>query len=257
MTLRVAVFAEDRLGMTLARDLCDRAVVRAAGEHGYTWLVDLWEPPETRVTQRAWTGIDGVEPWTTWESAKNLAHTHRVVTHGHPGLKGYGLEALRAARIAARFDPPPDLVVLCRDTDGSASLRRNALDGLALARVELPVILAVAHPESEAWVVAGFFAANRAEEEIVRKLRSEHGFNPTAEPHRLTAGKRTDPHDAKRACEALFPDGTSSERAQRCWREAPLEDLERRGAETGLPEYLDDVTQAVMKLLGAPAWLRS
>ncbi len=116
MTLRVAVFAEDCLGMTLARDLGDRSVAEASLERGHSWVVELWQPPETRATQRSWTSIDGVEPWTTWETAKHLAHARGVMTHGL-GLKGYGLEALRAARVAARFDPPPDLVVLCRDTD--------------------------------------------------------------------------------------------------------------------------------------------
>lgn len=251
MTLRVAVFAEDRLGMALARDLCDRAVLGASLERGSLWVVDLWQPQATRATQRTWTGIDGVAPWTTWEAAKHLAQSRGVVTHGL-GLKGYGLEALRAARVAALFDPPPDLVVLCRDTDGNASLRRNAMEGLALARAGVPVVLAVAHPEAEAWVLAGFVAANREEEAMIQALRAEHGFDPTASPHRLTAGKRADPHDAKRVCEALFPDGTASERAERCWQESPLVELLRRGSETGLPEYIADIASVVLRLLGVP-----
>jgi hypothetical protein len=91
------------------------------------------------------------------------------------------------------------------------------------------------------WVVAGFVPENNAEKSILRELEAEHGFAPTREPHRLTPNRQTDPHDAKRVCYALCPDGTLSRRAARCWLDTPLEDLERRGAKTGLPDYLADV----------------
>jgi hypothetical protein len=119
-------------------------------------------------------------------------------------------------------------------------------EGLRRARVDdLPFALAVAHQESEAWVVAGFVAENNAEKTILRELEAEHGFAPTLEPHRLTPNRQTDPHDAKRVCSSLFPDGTLSPRAARCWLDTPLEDLEQRGAKTGLPDYLADVVRVV------------
>jgi len=36
-----------------------------------------------------------------------------------------------------------------------------------------------------------------------------------------------------------------SPRAARCWLDTPLDDLSRRGAKTGLPDYLADVARVV------------
>jgi hypothetical protein len=246
MTLRVLVFAEDVLGMTLARDLCDRLVV----ERGPDWLSDLWRAPSLRSSQRAFSGIDPAEPWTPWITAMELSQRRRVFAHGL-GLRGYAFVAYKAARLAATLVPAPDVVVFAHDTDGDESQRAQMRQGIERARVGgMPFALAIAHQEAEAWVVAGFVTEHDAEEATLRALQAEHGFAPTAEPHRLTAKRRTDPHDAKRVCDALFPDGTRSPRAERCWLDAPLEDLERRGARTGLPEYLGDVKRAFWPLLG-------
>jgi len=246
MTLRVLVLAEDELGMTLARDLCDRVVV----ERGSDWLVELWSYPALRETQRAWTGISHGESLLKWRSLNALSRERRVVMHVK-GLRGYGIEAGKAARLAATCEPRPDLLVLCRDTDGRESVRQEMQDGLEQARADVPVVLAVAHQECEAWVIAGFFATNGAEKALLDKLQSEHGFDPTLEPHRLTAGKATEPHDAKRVHDALLPAGSSSERARQCWLDTPLLDLGHRGARTGLPDYLREVESVVLPLLGA------
>jgi hypothetical protein len=248
MTLRVLVFAEDVLGATLARDLCDRVVI----ERGPGWLSDLWRAVGLRKSQRAWSGVSPADPWTTWITAKELAPRHRVLTHGL-GMKGYSLVAYRAARLAACLTPAPDVVVLCIDTQGEDAVRAEMLDGLRNARVEaLPFALAVAHQESEAWVVAGFVPEHNAERDLLRGLEAEHGFDPTREPHRLTPNRPTDPHDAKRVCRALFSELPPSPRAERCWSDTSLDALERRGAMTGLPDYLADVARVVLPLLGAP-----
>lgn len=55
-----------------------------------------------------------------------------------------------------------------------------------------------------------------------------------------------------RVRDALLPDGSFSERGRRCWLDTPLEELERRGARTGLPEYLLDVARTVLPLLCGP-----
>lgn len=251
MTLRVLLFAEDVLGATLARDLGDRVVIER-GASGPHWAPDLWRPLDLRASQRAWGGVHPEGLWTTWIAAKDLAQRGGIATHGL-GMRGYALVAYRAARLAATLDPRPDVVVFAIDTQGDAGLRAQMEEGLARARGEnLPVALAIAHQESEAWVVAGFVAENQAEKETLRALEAEHGFAPHREPHRLTPNKQTDPHDAKRVCSALFPDGTTSTRAERCWLDAPLEELERRGSRTGLPEYLADVVRVFWPALGVP-----
>jgi hypothetical protein len=254
MTARVLVFAEDSLGMALARDLCDRVVV----ERDTSWLRDLWGDRAIREGQRIWAGVDLGAPWTTWSEAKELAQRHKLVVPGF-GQRGYEQVAYRTARLAAylavKLQPAPGLVFFCFDTDGDETRADQMRAGVERAKVGgLPVTLAVMHQESEAWVVAGFVPENGAEESTLRQLKSELGFDPTSEPHRLTPKRKTDLRDAKRVCECLIPEGSlsDSDRAQRCWLDTPLEDLERRGAKTGLPEYLAAVKATVLPALGAP-----
>ncbi len=247
MTHRVLVFAEDILGATLARDLADRVVV----ERGPDWLGDLWRDPVLRASQREFSGVDAPDAWTKWVEIPSLTARHRVVTHGL-GLKGYSVVAYRAARLAARLKPLPDAVVFCIDSDGDDSVRAQMLEGLERARVDdVPFLLAVAHQEAEAWVIAGFVPENNAERTMLADLTREHGFDPTSEPHRLTPRRPIDPRDAKRVCGTLVPEGPASLRGERCWLDVPLGDLEQRGKRTGLPEYLSDVAVKVLPLLGS------
>lgn len=144
--------------------------------------------------------------------------------------------------------------VLAIDTQGDDTLREQMRRGISQARAAgIKLALAIAHQESEAWVLAGFVPEHDAERELLLTLAERHGFDPAREPHRLTPNRRTDPHDAKRACASLFPEGTLSPRAERCWLETLLETLERSGSRTGLPEYLADVRHNVMPLLGGRA----
>ena len=247
MTLRVLVVAEDRLGMTLARDLCDRIVVERAPVD----FRSIWEDPDLRETQRVWYGLADSERWTTdcnWSDAK--ARSRRV----HPlGMRGYAVEAYRTVQTAALHEPRPDVLVLCRDTDGNEEVRAQMLDGLARANVpDLPVVLAVAHQESEAWVVAGFVPAHNAEREVVATLKRDLGFDPLEEPHRLTPKGQAEVRDAKRVCRTLLPDGEYGPRGERCWIETSLAELERRGRHTGLPAYLEAIQRLILPLIAGP-----
>lgn len=247
MTLRVVVFGEDILGVTLASDLCDRVVV----ERGPRWLADLWGERTLLEGQRSWTGVAPTEAWTKWTSLRSHDRRHHS-THGL-GMKGYALVAYRAAHIAARLAPVPDVVVFCIDTQGDPGMRRAMQEGVRRADAgELSFAFAVAHQESEAWVVTGFVPENAGEADMLRLETREQGFDPTAAPQRLTPNRSTDPHDAKRVVAALIPEGTLSPRARRCWLDRGLVDLEQRGRETGLPEYLADISDVVLSLL-APA----
>ena len=84
--------------------------------------------------------------------------------------------------------PAPDVVVFAHDTDGDEGQRAQMRQGIERARVEgMPFALAIAHQESEAWVVAGFVAEHKGRRgPCCARSEAEHGFAPTAEPHRLT-----------------------------------------------------------------------
>ncbi len=250
MTLRVLVVAEDVLGATLARDLCDRVVV----ERGPRWLSDLWHDALTRESQRRWGGVDDAERWAGWGDMKRLAGALGLRSHGL-GMKGGAFEAYRTAHAAAMLDPRPDVLVMCRDTDGNDSLRTEMIAGLERARVDdVPIVLAVAHQEAEAWVVTGFVPRHAREREQLERLAHEVGFDPTLEPQRMTPKTRADARDTKRCCDLLLAEGVHSDRGTACWLDTPLNDLTRRGRETGLPEYLADVERVILPVLtGVPA----
>ena len=249
MTLRVLVVAEDQLGVTLARDLCDRVVV----ERGPSWLADLWHDARTRDSQRAWGGFDAADVWTEWAQTKKIADRRGLRTHGL-GMEGYELAAYRAAHLAAMRTPRPDALVLCHDTDNKP-VRAQMIRGIERAHVEdVPMLLAVAHREAEAWVLAGFTPRHAQEREALSSLASEIGFDPTAEPHRVTSTVQNDPRDAKRCCGRLLAEDLYAARATSCWRETPLDELVHRGASTGLPEYLAAVERVLLPVLtGTPA----
>ena len=250
MTLRVLVVAEDVLGMTLARDLSDRVVV----ERGPLWLADLWRDVEMRKLQRRWSGLDDAAGFVTWGGMKDLARSQGLRTHGL-GMSGGAFEAYRAARTAAMLTPRPDVLVMCRDTDRTPDLRVDMLSGVERARVEdIPMLLAVARPESEAWVIAGFEPTASHEREALKALTQTLGFDPAAEPHRMTANTG-DARDSKRCCGELLPRGDArSPRGERCWKDTSLDNLAHRGAFTGLPEYLAEVERVLLpRLSGVPA----
>jgi hypothetical protein len=249
VTLRVLVVAEDVLGMTLARDLCDRVVV----ERGPGWLADLWHDVVTRESQRWWGGLDAAAGFVTWGGMKELAQRQGLRTHGL-GMSGGAFEAYRTAHAAAMLTPRPDVLVMCRDTDRTPNLRTDMLAGLKRARVEdVPMLLAVARPEAEAWVIAGFEPAATHEREALTALTQTLGFDPVAEPHRMTANTG-DARDTKRCCDVLLPRGVHSSRGESCWWNTPLDDLSRRGASAGLPEYLADIERVLLpRLSGEPA----
>jgi hypothetical protein len=75
-------------------------------------------------------------------------------------------------------------------------------------------------------------------------------LDPVTHPERLTANRVTDKHDAKRACVALAgPPGDTYEAWEPCWRDTPLEMLDRNGARAGLADYTREVADKILPLL--------
>lgn len=128
---------------------------------------------------------------------------------------------------------------IARDTDGDPRRRLGAEQAIASFPHGLPrpVLLAYAAPEVEAWYVAGFEASDDDERTRLAALIDELGFNPVLQAARLTAKHQSDPKDAKRVRMALT--AGDRERETACLEHAARRD--RAGADTGLPEFLDQV----------------
>ncbi|WP_437729954.1 hypothetical protein [Sorangium sp. So ce1335] len=217
-------------------------------------LTDAFSVPEGKLGQaRSYCGIEPGASCVMWSSV----HHYRVPRrHGHFGGEP-AIEDARTAVLALRGfvarDPRPRAVVLVRDSDGRAAERRQ---GLEQARQDadwpFEVILGVAHPMRECWVLAGFVPGTRQETASLADLRKELGFDPTARSHELDASSKTAKKSPKRVLDLLT--GGENEREARCWTEPPLARLRERGRDNGLAAFLSEVEDRLVPALANAAF---
>ncbi|HWM90231.1 MAG TPA: hypothetical protein VN493_05645 [Thermoanaerobaculia bacterium] len=206
-----------------------------------------WIEPEILDGFRKWEGLAEGSSHLEWHQIKDHARAKGLKAHGH--FKGEaGAPDAYAARLALLLlnARPPDAVVLVRDTDGQEKRRL----GLEQARTEkpwpFPVVLAVAHPKRESWVLAGFEPRTQGEEAVLAQLHQELGFDPRLQAEALSAKTPGALRDAKRVLRLLI--GDDHGREQSCWIDCPLEELSRRGQLNGLAEYLEEVRTHLVPL---------
>ncbi|WP_437322833.1 hypothetical protein [Sorangium sp. So ce381] len=201
---------------------------------------------------RTFCGLDAGATYVTWSAV----HHHPVPRkHGHFGGKP-ALEDARTAVLVLRGfiarDPQPQAVVLVRDSDGKEAERRQ---GLEQARQEFhwpfEVLLGVAHPMRECWVLAGFVPKGKPEGASLAALRQELGFDPTARSHELDASSKTAKKSPKRVLDRLT--GGEHEREARCWTEPDLGHLRQRGRDNGLAAFLSEVETRLVPVLADAA----
>ncbi len=223
------------------------------------WLADRvlleqieWLEPEMLDSQRCWRGLSAAEDsflkWAAVRTEFERAGLKGVFGHfnGSPGEPD-ALMARRALLLFANLDPRPDAVVLVRDSD--ADSRRRT--GLEQARNDRPwpfeIVIGVAEPKRECWVLAGFDARGPAEAERLQKAVERLSFHPVKDAHRLTAREHGAKTDAKLALEELTSGDFERERA--CLSETSLSTLEERGSLTGLAAYLKEIRERLVPIL--------
>lgn len=263
MTLTVTHCAEDALAAGVSAALLDR-VVR---ERSPDWLADLWAP-ETIGEHRAVVDLEGREGWSDRSHVRRLqerelpgrrfrAHPRDPRT-GRP-LRGNAALAYDCVRLAAVVGgEAPRVLLLAYDTDGRGEAERCAA-GVAAAEagraLDFGVVVAEAHPEFDAWVIAGFEPGATHEKVRLGAVVGELKFDPREAPHRLTSTVDGATTDAKALCARLLgldaqaaPD---DERVTRCVCDTALEVLVACGEEAGVAAYVDEVRRVVLPLLGA------
>lgn len=233
----LAVVCEADTDRRTATGLADRVLCRE---------VD-WIEPEILDGHRRWQGLEEGSSHLEWHQIKHHARARGLKAHGHFNGEPGGPDAYAARRALLLLNArPPDAVVLVRDTDGQEERRV----GLEQARTEnpwpFPVLLAVAHPKREAWVLAGFEPRTQAEEASLAQLRQELGFDPRLQAEALSAKAPGALRDAKRVVRLLV--GDAYDRELSCWAECPLEDLTERGRLNGLADYLEEVRTRLVPL---------
>lgn len=206
-----------------------------------------WLEAEHLEHLRAWRGIEPSTELTLWQHTTTLAKRHRVVPmgffDGNPGEHDARL-ARRVLLLFAKLGMP-DLVVLVHDADD----RPDRRDGFEQARRSTPmperIVIGIANPEREAWVLAGFVPCDEREQSALASERQRLGFDPTLHPHELRGNAK---RSAKTALASLV--GGDERREHLCLTEPPLTHLRQRGEHTGLAAFLDEIDERVVTVIG-------
>ena len=250
--MKLIAFCESPADFRLASGLVD-LVLR---ESGPTWVVDNLDSPEVI---RTWQPDGSGRPYFDIHHLNcyvNELGVRSVRGHfnGQPG--GAGASMARKAFLIARAlrkrapDEPVDVVVLLWDTDQQPDERRA---GVAVARDAarqwklFQIACGFPDPEREAWVLAGFDPCDDTERQGLEKLHRDLGFSPVLHAARLRDPDDGAPRNLKRVLQILT--SGDPDREQRCWTEPSLATLRDHGGETGLAEFLDELSAALLPLL--------
>ncbi len=194
------------------------------------------------------------EKQITWRDAAKRRHELGRKAHGHFNGEAGAPDAQAARGVLMVLDlqsPRPDAVILMRDADLQDQGRRR---GLEQARQEhelrghspTVVVIGLAVPKREAWVLVGFDPLNDEEREALASEQRRLGFDPTRRPHRLAASKHGAEHDIKVCVKALAIDPA---READCYSSRSTAELHERGEEIGLSKYLNEVRDRISPLL--------
>jgi hypothetical protein len=235
----LAVVCEAAADRRIATGLADRVLCQE---------ID-WLKPEGIDGHRQWQGLEEGSSHLEWHEVKGHARARGLKAHGHfqgePGAPDAFIARL-ALLLLAIGERCPDATVLVRDTDGQPERRV----GLEQARADrpwpFPVLVGVAHPKRESWVLAGFEPRTRSEEEALARVRQELGFDPRLQAEALSARAPGALRDAKRVLKLLT--GEAHDREEACWLDCALDELARRGQLSGLTDYLEEVRTRLVPL---------
>ncbi len=237
MPLSIAIVCEAPADARTVRALAERVLTESCH----------WIEPESVADYVQWRGFLATDPCLVWRNVEHQAKDLDLVTRlpndlpRHP----YSFKAYQAVQVLARLPSALDGVILVADSDND--LERG--DGLRHVRdyfAHQRIAVGLAHTKRECWHLAGFAPSNGSEEALLAAERAKLQFDPTAESHRLTA-IHSEPRCPKRVLSVLT--GDSHDREMACLFTS-LATLTQRGVETGLPEFLDDLTRRWLPVFG-------
>lgn len=247
------VLCEAQADATIACSLADR--VLCEDEQSPEWL-----EPAILDALRRWVGFDPNESFTTWSSLPDIANNlalriPRSLRRESPDQRNqYDYPVARKAILLTialqKKRPSIRGLLLIRDMDQQEKERK---DSLIKARDDaqpptLTVVLGMASPKREAWVLNGFRYQSDEERDRLKAEKDKLKFDPCLEVHRLN-GRRGEDRDIKRVL-AVLTDG-NPDRERDCWEQTPLPALRRNGPHTGLAAYLDEVRDRLLPLLSS------
>lgn len=193
MTVAFVCFAEDSLHW---------ATIHAATDHYLRALVGWLNDHDDLSPHRSWVVDDearsqGRGYLNLHRGARGFADG-RTRVHGHfdgqPGAPDAKLTR-ECILTAQALEPRPHAIFLARDTDGES--RRLVGIEQAVGEFSEQVVVALAHPEMEAWAIATCTAATD-----VLRAELQLSFDPRQLPSKLSS-KSASKKDAKRIAERL------------------------------------------------------
>jgi len=213
---------------------------------GVDWLDDTLLD-----SQRSWLGEWPRGRRLTWKSIPKRARELGIRVRGHfagePGLPD--AQAVRRAIAFVRFlINELDAIVLIRDTDDQKERRLGLEQARTTDTSGSPIVLGVAIPERESWVISGFEPKNDKEAEWLKSETRRLGWNPCIRSQDLSAAKDdTALRSPKRVLAVLTE--SDWKRQRDCWLSTDLDTLETRGRKNGLEKYLKEVRFHLLPLI--------
>ncbi|MBK8692669.1 MAG: hypothetical protein IPN17_10335 [Deltaproteobacteria bacterium] len=260
---RWVVVCEHRSDADIACGLADRVAVE----------------PDSKQAQRVSAPLDAVRRWSgedpdpagnarplLWSRVKQRARALGISPHGYGRGGVEGIESAEIRKVIAvvthKGVDRPAGVLLVRDTDGDQDRRRSyrtSVDALNAAysgaATPMRALLALPHPEMEAWLLAGFDPSDDDERDRLKAARTRLGVDPRERSHELNPGRTaTDAGRVKNSTKNALDDlcADDHDRKRQCWEGASIAVLRKRGEHNGLAEFLNGVvTQYVASLKGA------
>jgi hypothetical protein len=155
---RFFVIYEAPADFTTATELADRVL---------TAEID-WLDETLLDSQRPWIGEDRPGEPLTWTSIPSRAHVLGIKVHGHFSGES-GLADARSARRALAYElrrhETVDAILLIRDRDDQPQRRQGLEQARASFASLTRIVIGLAVPERECWVLSGFEPKDEAERE--------------------------------------------------------------------------------------------
>ena len=205
----------------------------------------------------SWRGLDDNTEFVQWLNVSKMMLERKISRrYGHfegeisgDAGKIYAHQARNALRLCHAIGLPLAVILVC-DADSQPQrlegLEQARKDHQIFAEPDYPIVVGIADPCREAWVLCGFEVQGHEQKKLI-DLTRELNFDPTRAPHKLTTAER--PHNAKRVLK-LLTDKIDLEREELCWKETRYQWFLDYGTECGLKAYLEEVQEHLPVLLG-------